>query len=213
MRYTLTKLLLFLDSFQQREMLLDPGSRLPRNDRMTRSMDDLDPNRHYSARGPQRDFSTLPPYHEPPSFEEAMRQSGKKAKNRVRSTGDILDEGRPRTSGRRPRHARSPDDQTDSSESEGRFQRRPPPGRKVKSRDSDDDPGYASVDAVAGGVGLVPRHPAPAPPQNVLDRRRNGPPDPDSPYAMPQKRNKPRKTKQTDSREPLMGKLLGIDGE
>ena len=166
-------------------------------------MDDLDPGLDYSARGPQRDFSTLPPYHEPPSFEEAMRQSGKKAKHRVRSTGDILDEGRPRYSGRRSKHPRSPDDQTDSSESEARYQRRPPAGRKLKSLESDEDHGYASVDHPAGMIARQPTSHA----QDPLDRRRNGPPDPEVPYATPQKRNKFKKPPPSDSTEPLMGEI------
>lgn len=112
-------------------MLLNPGSRLARNGRMAQSTGELDANSAYPARGPQRDFSTLPPYHEPPSFEEAMRQSGRKPKTR-KSTGDLAGPGQGRHSGRRPRQARPADEPTDSSDGEQRYtphRTAPPPPR------------------------------------------------------------------------------------
>lgn len=125
---------LLLDSVrQQPEMLLNPGSRMVRNGRLAQSTGELDANSAYSARGPQRDFSTLPPYHEPPSFEEAMRQSGRKPKTR-KSTGDLTGPGQGRHSGRRPRQARPADEPTDSSDGEQRFtpQRSAPPPPRVR---------------------------------------------------------------------------------
>lgn len=85
-------------------------------------------NSAYPARGPQRDFNTLPPYHEPPSFEEAMRQSAKKPKTR-KSTGDLTGPGQGRPPGRRPRQSRPVDEPTDSSDGEQHFtpQRTAPP--------------------------------------------------------------------------------------
>ncbi|XP_022807176.1 uncharacterized protein LOC111344232 [Stylophora pistillata] len=80
------------DSVQQPEMLLNPGSRMVRNGRLAQSTGELDANSAYPARGPQRDFCTLPPYHERPSFEEAMRHSGRKPKTR-KSTGDLTRPG------------------------------------------------------------------------------------------------------------------------
>ena len=90
-------------------------------------------NSAYPARGPQRDFNTLPPYHEPPSFEEAMRQSAKKPKTR-KSTGDLTGPGQGRHPGRRPRQARPADEPTDSSDGEQRFtpQRAAPPPPRVR---------------------------------------------------------------------------------
>ena len=132
--------ILIPDSFQP-EMLLNPGSRLPRNGRMSQSTGQLDVDSGYPARGPQRDFSTLPPYHEPPSFEEAMRQSGRKPKTR-KSTGDLANQphhnrggpGPARRSGRRPRQSQGQpaDEPTDSSDAEPRFtphRTAPPPPR------------------------------------------------------------------------------------
>ena len=112
-------------------MLLNPGSRLPRNHPVAQSTGDLDANSGYPARGPQRDFSTLPPYHEPPSFEEAMRQSGRKPKTR-KSTGDLTG-GQARHSGRKPRQSPA-DEPTDSSDGEFRYtpQRAAPPPPRVR---------------------------------------------------------------------------------
>ena len=109
-------------------MLMNPGSRLSRNHPVAQSTGDLDSA--YPARGPQRDFNTLPPYHEPPSFEEAMRQSGRKPKIR-KSTGDLTGPGQGRHAGRRPRPSPS-DEPTDSSDGETRFTPQrvaPPPPR------------------------------------------------------------------------------------
>ena len=120
-----------LDSVQpQSEMLMNPGSRLSRNHPVAQSTGDLDSA--YPARGPQRDFNTLPPYHEPPSFEEAMRQSGRKPKIR-KSTGDLTGPGQGRHAGRRPRPSPS-DEPTDSSDGETRFtpQRAAPPPPRVR---------------------------------------------------------------------------------
>ena len=113
-------------------MLLNPGSRLSRNRPMAQSTGELDTNSAYPARGPQRDFNTLPPYHEPPSFEEAMRQSGRKPKTR-KSTGDLAGPGQARHSGRRPRQMQS-DEPTDSSDGEVRYtpQRAAPPPPRVR---------------------------------------------------------------------------------
>ena len=121
------------DSVRQPEMLLNPGSRLARNGRLAQSTGELDMNSAYPARGPQRDFNTLPPYHEPPSFEEAMRQSSRKPKTR-KSTGDLTGPGQGRHSGRRPRQARPVDEPTDSSDGEQRFtpQRTAPPPPRVR---------------------------------------------------------------------------------
>ena len=115
-------------------MLLNPGSRLMRNGRLAQSTGELDMNSAYPARGPQRDFNTLPPYHEPPSFEEAMRQSARKPKTR-KSTGDLTGPGQGRHPGRsRPRQARPADEPTDSSDGEQRFtpQRTAPPPPRVR---------------------------------------------------------------------------------
>ena len=111
-------------------MLMNPGSRLSRNHPVAQSTGDLDSA--YPARGPQRDFNTLPPYHEPPSFEEAMRQSGRKPKIR-KSTGDLTGPGQGRHAGRRPRPSPS-DEPTDSSDGETRFtpQRTAPPPPRVR---------------------------------------------------------------------------------
>ena len=121
------------DSVQQPEMLLNPGSRMARNSRLAQSTGELDMNSAYPARGPQRDYNTLPPYHEPPSFEEAMRQSSRKPKTR-KSTGDLTGPGQGRYSGRRPRQARPADEPTDSSDGEQRFtpQRTAPPPPRVR---------------------------------------------------------------------------------
>lgn len=130
----LTLIALLADSVQnQPEMLLNPGSRLSRNHPVAQSTGDLDTHSAYPARGPQRDFNTLPPYHEPPSFEEAMRQSGRKPKTR-KSTGDLAGPGQGRHSGRRPRQTPS-DEPTDSSDGEARFtpQRAAPPPPSVRS--------------------------------------------------------------------------------
>lgn len=119
----------FLDSVQnQPERLLEPGSRLARNRPVAQSTGNL--GSAYPASGPQRDFNTLPPYYEPPSFEEAMRQSGKKQKTR-KSTGDLVGPGQGRHAGRRPRQSTT-DEPTDSSDGEGRYvphRAAPPPPR------------------------------------------------------------------------------------
>ena len=41
------------------EMLLNPGSRLPKNGRTSQSSEECDANSAYPARGPQRDFKTF----------------------------------------------------------------------------------------------------------------------------------------------------------
>lgn len=106
-----------LDSVQnQPERLLEPGSRLARNRQVAQSTGNLGSG--YPARGPQRDFNTLPPYYEPPSFEEAMRQSRRKHKTR-KSTGDLVGPGQGRHSNRRPRRSTT-DDPSDSSDGEER---------------------------------------------------------------------------------------------
>ena len=71
---------------RQPEMLLNPGSR-PGMRGISQSQPQLDRG-SYSSTGPQRDFATLPAYHEPPTFEEAVRQSVKKSKQAM-STGDL----------------------------------------------------------------------------------------------------------------------------
>lgn len=191
------------DSFQpqQQEMLLNPGSRLPRSARLTQSTGELD-GVGYPARGPQRDFSTLPPYHDPPTFEEAMRQSARKPTRTRKSTGDLLDgrtnyEGSGRHSGRRARQSHPADEPTDSSDAEPRYSRRPPPGGRRLG--SEDDPAYASVDAQKGHVRR-------APPVPLTD---NGPkhiPDPEVQYAKPQKKSKPRQPRALRA-EPVIGKV------
>ena len=116
-----------LDSVQnQPERLLEPGSRLARNRQVAQSTGNLGSG--YPARGPQRDFNTLPPYYEPPSFEEAMRQSRRKHKTR-KSTGDLVGPGQGRHSGRRPRQSTT-DEPSDSSDGEERsvpLRAAPPP--------------------------------------------------------------------------------------
>ena len=106
---------------------------MARNGRLAQSTGELDMNSAYPARGPQRDFNTLPPYHEPPSFEEAMRQPARKPKTR-KSTGDLTGPGQGRHQGRRPRQARPADEPTDSSDGEQRFtpQRAAPPPPRVR---------------------------------------------------------------------------------
>ncbi|XP_078379822.1 hemicentin-2-like isoform X2 [Oculina patagonica] len=191
------------DSVQQPEMLLNPGSRLSRNSRMAQSTGELDVNSAYPARGPQRDFSTLPPYHEPPTFEEAMRQSGRKPKTR-KSTGDLAGPGQGRHSGRRPRQARPADEPTDSSDGEQRFtpQRTAPPPPRVRHVESIDEPGYAAVDQQGRVMG--PRV-LPVGPQ-TSDGPRRGPPDTTVPYAMPQKKPKPKKPR-PEPHEPAFERL------
>lgn len=72
---------------RQPEILLNPGSR-PGMRGISQSQPQLDARGSYSSSGPQRDFATLPAYHEPPTFEEAVRQSVKKSKH-AQSTGDL----------------------------------------------------------------------------------------------------------------------------
>ena len=83
-------------------MLLKSGSRLPKNDRLTQSTGELDVTSTYLAKGPQRDCSTLPSYHRPPSYEEASKQ-----KDRI-----MMTEPRPSTStgGRQKRRKSPPED-------------------------------------------------------------------------------------------------------
>jgi len=90
-------------------------------------------NSAYPARRPQRDFKTLPPYHESPSFGEVMRQSARKPKTR-KSTGDLTGPGQGRPSGRRSRQACPVDEPTDSSDGEQRFtpERTAPPPPRVR---------------------------------------------------------------------------------
>ena len=98
-----TTFLSILDSDQpQGEMLLKSGSRLPKNDRLTQSTGELDVTSTYLAKGPQRDCSTLPSYHRPPSYEEASKQ-----KDRI-----MMTEPRPSTStgGRQKRRKSPPED-------------------------------------------------------------------------------------------------------
>ena len=98
-----TTFLSILDSDQpQGEMLLKSGSRLPKNDRLTQSTGELDVTSTYLAKGPQRDCSTLPSYHRPPSYEEASKQ-----KDRI-----MMTEPRPSTStgGRQKRRKSRPED-------------------------------------------------------------------------------------------------------
>lgn len=186
---------------QQPEMLLNPGSRMVRNGRLAQSTGELDANSAYSARGPQRDFSTLPPYHEPPSFEEAMRQSGRKPKTR-KSTGDLTGPGQGRHSGRRPRQARPADEPTDSSDGEQRFtpQRSAPPPPRVRHVESIEEPGYAAVDRDGRVMGprVLPMG------ANPSGRPANGPLDPTVPYALPQKRPKPKRPRR-EPNEPAIG--------
>ena len=185
--------ILFQDSFQPQpqEMLLNPGSRLARNARLTQSTGELE-GVGYPARSPQRDFNTLPPYHDPPTFEEAMRQSGRKPRTR-KSTGDLTD-GRStadnpgRQSGRRARPSRPVDDPTDSSDAEPRYRRRPTPA--VRALDSDDEPRYASG------------HTRRAPPIPAAGVEPRGAPDPEVPYAKPIKKPKPARVMRA---EPAIG--------
>ncbi|XP_078379846.1 uncharacterized protein LOC144662792 isoform X2 [Oculina patagonica] len=95
------------DSVQrQPEMLLNPGSRISSNRPMAQSTGETDANASYLVRGPQRDLNTLPPYLEPPSFDEAMLQSERKMKTR-KSTGDLTEPRQGRYAGRRPMHAQA----------------------------------------------------------------------------------------------------------
>jgi len=121
----------------------------------------------YSSSGPQRDFSTLPPYHEPPSFEEAIRQSVKKSKYAALSTGDLTEEPRPPHGRSRPRTSDS-----DTSDSEPPLNRRPM--FKVKPVDPENDKRYKSAPML--------------PMLNSPDRPR--PRDPSTLYARPQKKGK-----------------------
>ncbi|CAH3167452.1 unnamed protein product [Pocillopora meandrina] len=117
------------------EMLLNPGSRMVRNGRLAQSTGELDANSAYSARGPQRDFSTLPPYHEPPSHVESI-----------------------------------------------------------------EEPGYAAVDRDGRVMGprVLPMG------ANPSGRPANGPLDPTVPYALPQKRPKPKRPRR-EPNEPAIG--------
>lgn len=119
----------------------------------------------YSSNGPQKDFSTLPPYHEPPSFEEAIRQSVKKSKHAALSTGDLTEEPGVRNGRSR---ARTPD--SDTSDSEPPLNRRPM--FKVKPIDPANDKRYRSAPSL--------------PPLNSPVRR--GPRDPSALYARPHKK-------------------------
>ncbi|CAH3161319.1 unnamed protein product [Pocillopora meandrina] len=91
----------------QGEMLLKSGSRLPKNDRLTQSTGELDVTSTYLAKGPQRDCSTLPSYHRPPSYEEASKQ-----KDRI-----MMTEPRPSTStgGRQKRRKSPPEDRAEEA--------------------------------------------------------------------------------------------------
>ncbi|XP_068687443.1 protein turtle homolog B-like isoform X1 [Montipora foliosa] len=173
------------DSVQnQPEMLLNPGSRLGRNHPIAQSTGNLD-NSAYPARGPQRDFNTLPPYYEPPSFEEAMRQSGRKQKTR-KSTGDLVGPGQGRS--RRPRQSTT-DEPTDSSDGETRWipqRAAPPPPRMRHVESSRPDPGYTSVD-LGRGSGVLPHGP-----RATSAPRNNGPLDPSALYAEPHKKRSKR---------------------
>ena len=81
------------------EMLLKSGTRLPKNDRLTQSAGELDVTSTYLAKGPQRDCSTLPSHHRPPSYEEASKQ-----KDRI-----MMTEPRPsRSTGGRQRQRQRP---------------------------------------------------------------------------------------------------------
>ncbi len=73
---------------------------------MAQSTGETDANASYLVRGPQRDLNTLPPYLEPPSFDEAMLQSERKMKTR-KSTGDLTEPRQGRYAGRRPMHAQA----------------------------------------------------------------------------------------------------------
>ncbi|XP_073256452.1 uncharacterized protein [Porites lutea] len=188
------------DSVQpQSEMLMNPGSRLSRNHPVAQSTGDLDSA--YSARGPQRDFNTLPPYHEPPSFEEAMRQSGRKPKIR-KSTGDLTGPGQGRHAGRRPRPSPS-DEPTDSSDGETRFtpQRAAPPPPRVRPNELNFDPRYAPVDQQGRVLGprVLPQG------LSTTSAPRNGPIDPTVPYSMPQKKKSTKKPRSEPS-EPAIGR-------
>lgn len=187
------------DSVQnQPEMLMNPGSRLGRNHPMAQSTGNLDNNSAYPARGPQRDFNTLPPYYEPPSFEEAMRQSGRKQKTR-KSTGDLVGPGQGRSGGRRPRQSTT-DEPTDSSDGETRWipQRAAPPPPRIRHVESSrPDPGYTSVD-LGRGSAVLPRGPtATSVPRN------NGPLDPSALYAEPHKKRS--KRSRGELSEPTVG--------
>ena len=90
------------DSLQhQPEMLLNPGSRISSNRPLAQSTGELDVKSSYLVRGPQRDLNTLPPYFEPPSFDEAMLRSARQA-NTGKSTGDLTEPRQGRYAGRRP---------------------------------------------------------------------------------------------------------------
>ena len=94
-----TTFLSILDSDQpQGEMLLKSGSRLPKNDRLTQSTGELDVTSTYLAKGPQRDCSTLPSYHRPPSYEEASKQ-----KDRIMNQGRVHPQAAGRSDGKVPR--------------------------------------------------------------------------------------------------------------
>ncbi|XP_032243185.2 hemicentin-1 isoform X3 [Nematostella vectensis] len=156
------------DSFRPQEMLLNPGSRAGLRG-MSRSMGQLEgsPRSSYSAAGPQRDgATTLPAYHEPPSFEEAIRQSGRKSKNKNRSTGDLMDPP-----------GRLMDDSDESSDTDRYY--RPPSKLKLRPPSSDEDPGYSSVDVLSNGNRRSVPDAARLADQGLLDRS--------GPYARPMK--------------------------
>jgi hypothetical protein len=143
-------------SMRQPEMLLNPGSR-PGMRGMSQSVGHLDAGRtNYSSSGPQRDFATLPYYHEPPTFEEAVRQSEKKSKQAL-STGDL--------SGNRvgPPYSRSrpisPD--SDSSDAEPLSRR---PMFKVRPLDPAAVHRYTSAPALESPMGSPVRHGGRGPP-------------------------------------------------
>lgn len=83
-------------------MLLKPGSRVSSNRPMTQSTAEPVANSSYLVRGPQRDLNTLPPRHEPPSFEEAMLRS--------ETNGYLTEPGKGRYAGRRPKHPQATND-------------------------------------------------------------------------------------------------------
>lgn len=179
------------DSVQnQPERLLEPGSRLARNRQVAQSTGNLGSG--YPARGPQRDFNTLPPYYEPPSFEEAMRQSRRKHKTR-KSTGDLVGPGQGRHSNRRPRRSTT-DDPSDSSDGEERSvpHRAAPPPPSVRYVESQPlNPDYATEDH---GLGTDSRG-FPRGSSSTSAPRNNGPLDPSVPYAVPQKKLKSRRSR------------------
>lgn len=135
---------------RQPEMLLNPGSR-PGMRGISQSQPQLDRGT-YSSSGPQRDFATLPAYHEPPTFEEAVRQSVKKSKQAL-STGDLTGaRGGPQYGRSRPI---SPD--SDSTSDAEPLNRRPM--FKVRPIDEATDHRYTSAPALQSPMESPVRRP------------------------------------------------------